>query len=69
MLTKRIDAEVQDNDSDENDNECGYVSDVLHTSRTNGNRYNASVKLIRDTLASYFVGSGQVSWQWKRGNV
>jgi len=34
-----------------------------------GANYSVSAKDVRDKLAAYFVGQGQVYWQWKRANV
>jgi len=47
----------------------GPVRCISHESRVQGAKYNTAAKEIRDKLASYFTGSGQVSWQWKHGNV
>jgi len=42
---------------------------VMHDARVTGAKYNAAAKVVRDKLASYFIGAGQVPWQWKHGNV
>lgn len=49
--------------------ETNLVHIVEHTPRLTGANYNASAKEIRDKLAAYFVGEGQVNWQWKHANV
>jgi hypothetical protein len=45
------------------------VSHIQHIPRAKGAHYNSASKAIRDTLAHYFVSEGQLSWQWKHGNV
>lgn len=42
---------------------------ISHEPRLTGSGYNSEAKVIRDQLASYFVGPGQISHQWKHGNV
>jgi DDE superfamily endonuclease len=71
LISKRMEneADAENVDSSEDENDQVYRTDVTHAPRTMGMRYNANVKGIRDTLASYFVGLGQLSWQWKHGNV
>jgi hypothetical protein len=49
--------------------ETNAVHFVKHAPRLTGANYNASAKEIRDKLAAYFVGKGQVNWQWKHANV
>lgn len=52
---------------------CGLSSIPLnaisHAVRGTGAKYNTAAKVVRDKLAEYFVGQGQVSWQWKHANV
>jgi len=55
-------------DSDDPMTEPPTVS-VSHNPRTTGGKYNVEVKKIRDTLASYFVGIGQIINQWKHANL
>ena len=71
LVTKRIESQARDNDSEKSSQEDfdNYRKDIMHVSRTVGMHYNAGVKGIRDILATYFVGAGQVYWQWKHGNV
>jgi hypothetical protein len=45
------------------------VSHIQHIPRAKGAHYNSASKAIRDTLEHYFVSEGQLSWQWKHGNV
>ena len=45
------------------------VDFFTHEKRLSGSSYNAASKEIRDKLAPYFVGQGQVPWQWKHANV
>jgi len=45
------------------------VTDVHHTPRQAGAGYNSLSKTVRDTLAEYFVTTGQVPWQWKHANI
>ena len=46
-----------------------YVGSVSHETRSVGANYNAAAKVVRDTLSKYFVGEGQVPWQWKHANI
>lgn len=39
------------------------------TLQESGTNYNTVAKDVRDTLANYFVTTGQVPWQWKHANI
>lgn len=45
------------------------IDSVSHEPRSTGGGYNVQAKLVRDKLANYFVGPGQIACQWKHGNV
>lgn len=61
-------AEYED-DSSEDKVQGSTIDSVRHEPRLTGAGYNSQAKAIRDTLASYFVGPGQISYQWKHANV
>lgn len=61
--------DVDDDDHNEKDNDKPARLDVTHTTRNTGLKYNVEVKKIRDILASYFVGIGQIEYQWKHANL
>ena len=69
FLRQRAQDELPDNLEAHNGADMQPLLNVTHEPRVSGAHYNANSKRIRDKLASYFVGEGQVSWQWKHGNV
>ena len=67
--TKAADASTAAEDDLDEDSDLTTVDFVTHETRLAGANYNAASKLVRDKLAAYFVGPGQVQWQWKHGNI
>lgn len=61
--------EQDEHESENDDDDIGDIATITHTPRDAGSNYNAASKKIRDTLADFFVGVGQVSWQWKHANI
>lgn len=69
LREKVITIQEPEEDDERSNQENIPRTDVTHTSRTAGGKYNVEVKEIRDTLASYFVGPGQIPFQWSHANL
>jgi len=63
-----VEACTQCDSSEETDSDL-YIDTVNHETRVSGSSYNATAKAVRDKLARHFIGTGQIPWQWKHGNV
>jgi DDE superfamily endonuclease len=61
--------EMAANDTEMADTENEEFPNIQHVRRQTGANYNAISKNIRDDLATYFITSGQVPWQWKHANM
>lgn len=70
FLRRNSSANAENEDYSSQDEVQGRTVDsVVHEPRITGAGYNSQAKSIRDALACYFVGPGQISYQWKHANV